>query len=596
LYAAGDVGAASSTIDLTKGEAGTWEATINGDIKNQYYTFQTNIADKWLMESPDMYAKAVGLNGKRGMVIDMATTNPAGWAGDKRPVQKSFTDIVLYEMHVRDQTVSPNSGITNKGKFLGLVETGTRSPEGELTGLDHLKQLGVTHIHLLPSFDYSSDEANPNRYNWGYNPQNYNVPEGGYATNPYSGNVRIKEFKQMVKTMHSNGLRVILDVVYNHTSNVNGAVFTQFAPGYFYRHNADGSLSNGTGCGNETASEKAMMRKYMIESVAYWVREYHLDGFRFDLMGVHDIATMNAISDTLHKIDPTIFIYGEGWDAGRSPLPAEQRALKRNMQQVNQVAAFSDDIRDALRGARVKTKGFVSGEPGTGETVKYGIVASTQHPQVNYNISRSKAPWAKEPYQTITYASCHDDHCLFDRLKVANPNATEAELIQMDKLADATVFTSQGVPFIMAGEEFLRTKYGVSNSYNKPDSINQLDWSRKTKYKNLFEYYRGYIALRKHHPAFRMPSTAMIQQQLEFVPTGDSLVVGYRLKDHANGDKWKNILVLLNGNTSAKKVSIPAGNWSLVADEQRVDEKGIRNKITGTVELPATAAYVLYQE
>lgn len=596
LYEAGDGGTASRTIDLTKGEAGTWETTVKGDIKNKYYTFQMNIGDKWSLECPDLYAKAVGLNGKRGMVIDMTTTDPKGWAMDKRPTQKNFTDIILYELHVRDQSVSPNSGIINKGKFLGLTEIGTKSPEGELTGLDHIKQLGVTHIHLLPSFDFNSDETKSNRYNWGYNPQNYNVPEGSYATDPYNGSVRIKEFKQMVKTFHSNGLRVILDVVYNHTSNINNANFTQFAPGYFYRHNADGSYSNGTACGNETASEQAMMRKFMIESVVYWVREYHLDGFRFDLMGVHDITTMNAISDTLHKIDPSIFIYGEAWDAGQSPLPAEERALKRNMQQLNQVAAFSDDIRDALRGSKVKTKGFVSGEPGTAETLKFGIVASTRHPQINYQISRSNAPWAREPYQTISYASCHDDHCIFDRLKEANPAATEEQLIQMDKLADAAVFTSQGVPFIMAGEEFLRTKYGVSNSYNKPDSINQLDWSRKSRYKNLFDYYRGFIALRKHHPAFRMPSTVLIQQHLEFISMGDSLIVAYLLKDHANGDKWKNILVLLNGNTSSKTVSIPPGIWTLTADEQRVEEKGIGKRIVGKVEIPATAAYVLYQE
>lgn len=597
FYTAGAGGEPLRTVDLIKSGEGTWSTSITDDVRNLYYTFQTNIDNAWQQECPDIYAKAVGVNGRRGMVVDMSETNPSGWADDRKPALKNFNDIVLYELHIRDLSVSANSGIKNKGKFLGLTESGTHSAEGEPTGLDHIKQLGVTHIHLLPSFDFSSiDETkDKGKYNWGYDPLNYNVPEGSYATDPFDGRVRIKEFKQMVKTLHSNGLRVVLDVVYNHTSSVKDANFTQFAPGYFYRHNADGSYSNATACGNETASEKAMMRKFMVESVVYWAKEYHLDGFRFDLMGVHDIETMNAISDTLHKIDPGIFIYGEAWDAGASPVPAGQRALKKNMQQLNSVAAFSDDIRDAVRGSRVSVKGFVSGETTATETLKFGIVGSVRHPQVNYNLTRSKSPWAREPYQTITYVSCHDDNCLYDRLKLANPEASETQLIQMDKLADAIVFTSQGVPFIQAGEEFLRTKQMVSNSYNKPDSVNQLDWSRKARYKNVFNYYQGFIALRKHHPAFRMPGTLMIQKHLEFIDTKDPAVVSYRLKDNANNDQWKNILVVLNGSLSSKTFQVPEGSWTLAADEKQVDEKGIGKKLSGTIVLPPTAAYVLYQ-
>ncbi len=598
LYAAGDGGAAINTIGLSKSTNGVWVTQIKKDIKNQYYTFQVMEDGKWLLERPDTYAKAVGVNGARGMVCDLASTNPVNWLNDKKPALKNFTDIILYELHIRDISISPNSGIRNKGKFLGLTETGTRSPDGEPTGLDHIKQLGVTHVHLLPSFDFNSvDEAKPGaQYNWGYDPLNYNVPEGSYSSNPYDGNVRIKEFKKMVQTMHKNGLRVILDVVYNHTSDTRSN-FNQFAPGYFYRHNPNGSYSNGTGCGNEIASERPMARKFMIESVVYWAKEYHLDGFRFDLMGVHDVETMNEISAALHKIDPTIFIYGEGWTAGQTPLPEDQRAVKINVSKLNQVAVFSDDLRDGLKGgwSDLKEKGFVSGNPKMDESVKFGIVASTSNEQVNYKaVNYSKAPWAAEPYQTITYVSCHDDNTLFDRLKISNPDASEQELIKMDKLANAIVLTSQGVAFLHSGAELLRTKQGIANSFKSPDSINQIDWSRKTRYKAVFDYYKSLVALRKNHPAFRMPSALMIRNSLKFADTGNPNLIVYQLSDNANGDKWKNILVILNGNPLEKNVKIPPGKWTLAADENNVSEKGIRMIGSGNITIPGTAAYILH--
>jgi pullulanase len=599
LYATGDGGKAISDINLAKSTDGVWETVIQEDLKNKYYTFQVMQDGKWLQERPDIYARAMGVNGNRGMVVDLASTNPDNWEKDKKPVQKSFTDIIIYELHIRDISIDPNSGIQHKGKFLGLTETGTKNAEGESTGLDHIKELGITHVHLLPSFDFNSvDETKPeaNKYNWGYDPLNYNVPEGSYSTNPYDGNVRINEFKSMVQTLHQNGLRVILDVVYNHTSDLNSN-FNQFAPGYFYRHNADGTYSNATACGNEVASERAMVRKFMIESVVYWAKEYHLDGFRFDLMGVHDIETMNMISDTLHKIDPTIFIYGEGWAAGQSPLSEDQRAVKKNMTKLNEVAAFSDDIRDGLKGgwSDLKEKGFVSGNAVEAESVKSGIVASTPNPQVNYNaVNYSKAPWAAQPYQTITYVSCHDDNTLFDRLKVSNPTANEGDLIKMDKLANATVLTSQGVSFLHSGAEMLRTKQGIANSFNSPDSINQIDWSRKSKYKAVFDYYKGLIALRKNHPAFRMPSTEMIQNNLKFLETGDPCIISYLISNNANGDKWKNILLILNGNTSPKNVKIPTGNWTLAVDENTINEGGIKKIAAGDINIPANTAYVLY--
>jgi len=600
LYAAGDGGKATQTISLEKEQNGVWGKTIGYDLKNQYYTFQTRIGDRWLKERPDIYAKAVGVNGMRGMVVDLRSTNPIGWTKDKKPEQKSFTDIIIYELHIRDLSVDPNSGIKEKGKFLGLTETGTKSPDGLSTGLDHIKSLGVTHIHLLPSFDFNSiDEAHPDsKYNWGYDPLNYNVPEGSYSTNPYDGNVRIREFKKMVQTLHANGLRVILDVVYNHTSDTSSN-FNQFVPGYFYRHTAKGAYSNGTGCGNETASERAMMRKFMIESVTYWAKEYHLDGFRFDLMGVHDIETMNDISAALHKIDPTIFIYGEGWAAGNSPLAEDLRAVKKNVAKLDKIAAFSDDLRDGVHGgwSDVKAKGFVSGNTDLAESVKFGIVASVEHPQVDYSkIDDSKAPWAAEPYQTINYVSCHDDNTLWDRLKISNPTASEADRIKMDKLSNAIVLTSQGVAFLHAGEEMLRTKQGIANSFNKPDSINQLDWSRKTKYKEVFDYYKGLVALRKRHPAFRMPSAQLIREHLKFIETGDPGIIAYQISNNANGDKWKNILVVFNGNAKDKKITVPAGNWRLAVDGNTINENGIRDVTPGEMPLPATSAYVLYEQ
>lgn len=600
LYAAGDGGEALQTINLGKTESGTWAITLKGDQKNKYYTFQVMQDGQWLLECPDIYAKAVGVNGHRGMVSDMRATDPAGWQNDKKPAFKNATDAIIYELHIRDISIDPNSGIKNKGKFLGLAETGTKSPGGEKTGIDHIKELGVTHVHLLPSFDFNSvDETKSGQYNWGYDPLNYNVPEGSYSTNPYDGNVRIKEFKKMVQALHKNGLRVILDVVYNHTSDTKNSNFNQFAPGYFYRHNPDGSYSNGTGCGNEVASERPMVRKFMIESVLYWTKEYHLDGFRFDLMGTHDIETMNDISAALHKIDPTILIYGEGWTAGNTPLPENLRAVKDNVSRLNHIAVFSDDLRDGLKGGwrDLKEKGFVSGNASLAESVKFGIVASTPDRQVNYkSVNYSKAPWAAEPFQTITYVSCHDDNTLFDRLKISNPHATEADLINMDKLANAIVLTSQGIAFLHAGADLLRTKRGIANSFESPDSINRIDWSRKTKYKAVFDYYKGLVSLRKHHPAFRMPSAQMIQTHIKFLKTANQGVICYRISNNANGDNWKNILVILNGTTKEQQVTVPPGKWMLAADREHINEKGIKKVAPGDIVVSASAMYLLYTE
>jgi pullulanase len=599
LYAAGAGGEALKSIALVKGTQGTWQTIVAKDLKNTYYTFQVMQNGKWLLETPDSYAKAVGVNGKRGMVVNLKETNPKDWTLDKGPVVKNATDMVLYESHIRDFSIDAHSGMTYKGKFLGVVEKGTKSAEGLSTGIDHLKELGITHIHLLPAFDFNSvDESKPEvaQYNWGYDPLNYNVPEGSYASNATDGTVRIKEFKAMVQGFHSNGLGVIMDVVYNHTSGRDSS-FNQLVPDYFYRQNADGSYSDATGCGNEVASERAMVRKFMIESVSYWAKEYHVDGFRFDLMGVHDIQTMNDISAALHKINPSIFIYGEGWTAGASPLDEKLRAVKKNVYQLKKIAAFSDDIRDGLHGPydKVKETGFVGGKTGTAESVKFGIVGAVSHPQINYKkVNHSDAPWAAEPSQSINYASCHDDNTLFDRLKIANPEASEADLIKMDKLAQLTVFLSQGVPFIHSGAEMLRTKQGIANSYKSPDSINAIDWSRKSKYKAVFTYYQSLLAMRKNHPAFRMPTAKMIQEHLTFSESKDPLLIQFQISNNANGDAWKDILIVLNGDKTDKNSTLPEGNWTVVANGEVVNEKGIE-KASGTIAVGRISALVLFK-
>ncbi len=600
LYEEGEAGKMVKENAQTKQVDKVWLFELKGDMKDKFYTVQAKVNGEWLQETADPNATAVGINGQRGMIVDLDSTNPENWEEDKSPPLKNFTDIIIYELHVRDMSIHPSSGIKNKGKFLGLVEAGTRSPSGEATGLDHFKELGVTHIHLLPSFNFmprSVDEKNPDaKYNWGYDPQHYSIPEGAYSTDPYDGNNRITEFKKMVQTFHDNGLRVVLDVVYNHTGETENSVFNQVAPGYYYRHNEDGTWSNASGCGNETASERPMVRKFMLESMKHWVKEYHIDGFRVDLMAIHDIETMNIIAKELHKIDPSIFIYGEGWTAGDSPLPVEKRALKAHGKQLDKIAVFSDDLRDGLKGSvfEHEGRGFVSGQAGTEESIKFGIVASTQHPQVNYEqVNYSKAPYSNNPTQTISYVSCHDNHTLFDKLKISCPDASEEEVLKMHRLANTIVLTSQGVPFLHAGADLVRTKDGVENSYESPDSINQLDWERKTTYKQHFEYYKKLVQLRKNHPAFRMTSTEMVQEKLTFLDIKPGLTIGYQLSDNANGDSWKDIIVLLNGNKTDVPRHIPSGEWTVVLRGDKINENGLAKISNGQVLIPAMGAMIL---
>ncbi|MDD2799163.1 MAG: type I pullulanase [Bacteroidales bacterium] len=602
IYANGENGDALTTISMQKKAKGTWEATLEKDQKGKFYTFRTKQNGKWLKETPGIRAKAVGINGNRGAIIDLTETNPENWNSDTRPPLNNFTDIIIYEMHHRDLSMATNSGITNKGKFMALTETGTSNEEGLPTGLDHILALGVTHLHLLPSFDFGSiNEARPQdkKYNWGYDPKNYNVPEGSYSTDPYNPANRILEFKTMVQTLHKNGLRVIMDVVYNHTQDIDNSNFTLTVPGYFYRHNADGSYSNASACSNETASERPMMRQYMIESVKYWAKEYHVDGFRFDLMGIHDIETMNQIRKALDEIDPTIFIYGEGWLAGGSPLAEKEQAIKKNGQLMPRIAVFSDDIRDAIKGSwnNATSAGFIGGKSDLEESIKFGVVGATQNSQIDYSkINYSKAPYANNPTEVINYASCHDDMCLNDKLKVSSQESdNEAILKKRNKLAQTIVFTSQGVPFMLSGEELYRNKKGVHNSFESPDSINELDWNWKSIHQDIFVYYQKLIDLRKSHPAFRMNKTEDVQKNLHFLENLPSNVVGYTISNNANGDEWSKILVIYNGNNSDVHITVPEGDWQVVATDGEIELNGIKTTSDVSITVPAISTWIAHQ-
>jgi pullulanase len=598
FYNRGDGGMSTETIQLKKAPQGIWKTSLKKDYIGKYYTIQVQIAGNWLAETPDPYAKAAGVNGLRAQILDLANTHPNDWDKDKSPPLAAPNDIILYELHVRDLSSHASSGIRNKGKFLGLTERGTKSPSGMSTGLDHIKELGITHIHLLPSYDYTTvDESKPNvpQFNWGYDPLNYNIPEGSYSTNAADGATRIIEFKKMVQILHANGIRVVMDVVYNHTMFNDESVLSRTVPGYYYRYTDEGKYSNASGCGNETASDRPMMRKYIIESVKYWAQEYHIDGFRFDLMGIHDIETMNQVTAELKKIDPSIYVYGEGWTSGSSPLAENLRATKANVLKLDAIAAFSDDIRDGIKGSVFEHKdhGFVSGKLGMEESIKFGIVASTQHPEVNYaKVNYSKAPWANQPSQTITYAECHDNHTLWDRLLNSCPESSEADKVKMHKLAAAIILTSQGVSFLHAGMEMLRTKGGEENSFNKGDAVNQFQWERKTEYQYVFNYYRELVAMRKNHPAFRMKTTAEIQQNLHFLEAADNLIV-YQIKD--KNDSWKHILVILNGKNENRSVKLPKGKWKIVGNGENIIEKGLETA-EGMAEVKAISALILVGE
>ena len=601
LYEHGSEGSMYRMIPMEPAEDGMWNARVAEDLKGKFYAFNAKIDEVWQGDTPGLMARAVGVNGNRAAILDLRTTDPEGWANDRRPVLNHFSDIVIYELHHRDFSIDTVSGIRHRGKYLALTEDSTHTYWGDKTGISHLKELGITHVHLLPSFDFSSvDESKPDKpqYNWGYDPKNYQVPEGSYATDPFTPEVRIREFKQMVQALHKAGIRVVLDVVYNHTFNTSDSNFERTVPGYFYRQRPDGTYADGSACGNETASNRPMMRKYMIESVLHWINEYHIDGFRFDLMGIHDIETMNEIRKAATSVDPTIFIYGEGWAASAPQMAEDSLAMKANTYKMPGVAAFSDEMRDALRGPFNDNHqgAFLAGLPGGEESIKFGIVGAIRHPQVNNDsVNYSKAPWAEQPTQMISYVSCHDDMCLVDRLKASIPGITPVELAKLDKLAQTAVFTSQGVPFIYAGEEVMRDKKGVHNSFESPDSINAIDWRRKAEHADVFAYYKGLIQLRKKHPAFRMGDADLVRKHLEFLPVDGSNVVVYRLKENANGDAWGDIIVVLNARKEPAKLTVPEGKYTVVCKDGFINEQGLGTLYGPEVVVPAQSALIMYK-
>lgn len=587
---------------MKKSANGTYVFEKQGDCNGIYYTY-TVVNHGEEQEAVDPYTKAAGVNGQRGMVINLAKTNPQGFELDGYRNPEHITDAIIYEGSVRDFTMDESSGVFHNGKFLGLTEANTTNHFGEATALDYISGLGVTHVQILPAFDFETvDEKNQKaQYNWGYDPDNYNVPEGSYAVSPYDGAVRIQEMKQMVLALHSRGIGVIMDVVFNHTYRRDDSNLQKIVPGYYYRSDETG-YTNGSGCGNEVASDRPMVQKLIVDSLIYWAKEYHIDGFRFDLVGVLDIDTMNVIAERLKEIRPDIYLYGEGWNGGPSSLAEEKRAFKASAKKMPGIGMFNDDIRDTIKGSVFYDDhlGFVNGGTHLENALRYGITGAVAHPQVDYDAYGSK-PWAKEPGQSINYVSCHDNYTLWDKLSVSCPEASEEKKKAMNRLCAAIVFTSQGVPFIQAGEEFLRSKPlpekkgFAENSYNMPDTVNSIKWDNIHEYPDMIAYYKGLMALRKAHPVFRMQSEAEMTQNLCFLSDTPENVVAYLLKGKGADDTPENILVIFNGNDEEILYNLPEGKWKILVDDKTAGADGKKN-ISEKADVKPLSALVLEKE
>ena len=578
-------------INMNKSEKGTWVAELKGDQKNIFYSYKVNVEGKW-NEAVDPYARSVSANGDKGAVIDLKDTNPDNWQPNKKPKFEKLNDAIIYETHVRDFSIDPNSGMKNKGKFSAFTEKGTKSSNGLKTGIDYIKTLGVTHVQLMPIFDYASvDETSSKpQYNWGYDPKNYNAPEGSYSTDPYNPNIRVKELKEAVQSLHENNLRVTMDVVYNHMFSADNSNFNKLVPGYYFRYNTDGTLANESGCGNTIASENSMARKFIVDSVVYWAKEYNLDGFRFDLMGLTDTQTMNEVRKALNKIDPSIVVIGEGWDMGATLKP-EDKSDQKNADKLSNISFFNDTIRDGIKGSVFDANGtgFVNGKIGAELDIKKGIVGAIDY-------SKDITTWGKvNPLQSVAYVEAHDNNTLWDKLILTNPNDTDATRLKMDRLANSIIFTSQGISFFQAGQEFLRTKGGNSNSYNSDDNVNLLDWNRMSDNINTVNYVKGLIQLRKSHPAFRMDSAEMIKKNLKFINTAAN-VVAYSIMDNANKDKWNNIVVAFNANKTETTIKLPENaKWNIVVDGKKAGIKTIKKFKGDSVVVDAQSSVVLYK-
>ena len=576
-------------VEMTPDVNGTWVVTVTGDLNGVYYTYLVDV-EGMLKQACDPYARTTGVNGLRAMVIDLDSTDPAGWENDTDPhYDDNITDAIIYELHVRDLSSDASSGIQNVGKFLGLTETGTTNASGVPTGLDHIVNLGITHLHLLPSYDYASvDETTleENDFNWGYDPVNYNVPEGSYSTDPYNGAVRVKEFKQMVKTLHDNGISVVMDVVYNHVYNAEDFCFNNIVPGYFSRVSESGIYSNGSVCGNDTASERAMVKKYIVDSVTYWADEYHIDGFRFDLAGLLDTETINACVEAVHATHPNVIFYGEGWNMNTDVTKeGYTMATQANSTQTPGFAYFSDFVRDSLRGsnANASQTGFVAGGGGYSSAIRDTFLG--------------KSTWCKSPSQTVNYASCHDGYALYDRLYLSTKDSTQAERIKMNNLAAAVVMTSQGVPFFQAGEEMLRSKPNGDgfdhNSYDSSDEVNSIKWDTLSDevYADVVDYYAGLIAFRKAHPALRMTTAEEVEAHVSQISNLEFNVVASHISAGANGEE-NEIVAIFNPRSNDTTVTLPEGSWTVYIDGENAGTEPLAT-VEGTVTVASTSACVL---
>ncbi|AJD92663.1 pullulanase [Jeotgalibacillus malaysiensis] len=569
-------------IVMDAAEKGTWTASVEGDLHNQLYTYKVKIGDEW-REAVDPYVRSTSVNGDKGAVLDLDRTNPEDWETFSKG--ENPEDATIYELHVRDLSIQPESGIENKGKYLGVTEKGTTGPEGYATGLDHILNLGVSHVQFLPIYDYRTvDETNLDtpQFNWGYDPKNYNTPEGSYSTDPYDPEVRVTELKEMIQTLHDEDLGVIMDVVYNHMYAVNESNFHQLVPGYYFRYNEDGSLANGTGVGNDTASERKMMQKFIVDSVSYWAEEYEMDGFRFDLMGIHDTDTMNEVREALDEIDPSIIVLGEGWDLN-TPLDAELKANQKNAEDMDRVAHFNDTLRDGAKGSvwEDTDPGFINGKQGMEEIMRQSVAGG-----IDYDDSFATY---RDPDQVVQYVEAHDNLTLWDKLEKTNPDATLEEMKSMHKLGSSIVLTSQGISFIHAGQEFMRTKGGDHNSYQSPDSVNQLDWERRAAFNDEVEYMAGLIDLRQNYDAFRLTNAEAINERLTFAASPAN-TIAYTLQEKKN----RHLFVVHNANKEAVSVSLPGkGPWKVLVNSDEAGTEVLSVEKGKSVEVDGLSSMVL---
>ncbi len=580
-------------IEMTADVNGTWTAVKEGDLNGTYYTY-TVIRDGEETEACDPYARTTGVNGKRAMVIDLDSTDPEGWEEDSNPnAGATINDAVIYELHIRDLGTDESSGVENAGKFLSLTEHGTTTESGIATGVDHIKELGITHLHILPMYDFGSvDETQSDQFNWGYDPVNYNVPEGSYSTDPYNGEVRVAEMKQMIQSLHNDNISVVMDVVYNHVQNAESFCFNQIVPEYFSRVDAaTGAYSSGSGCGNDTASERSMVKKYIVDSVTYWADEYHIDGFRFDLVGLIDTETMNEVIAEVHETHPDVIFYGEGWTLETTMTKSGYTlTTQTNSTEVPEFAFFSDTIRDGMKGNIFNNSetGYVSGADGMEDIIESCFLGLSE-------------PWCTTPSQSVNYASCHDNMTLYDRLQSSRPDAGEEDLVKMNKLSAAIYMTAEGIPFMQAGEEMLRTKVKEDgtfdeNSYASSDEVNSLKWDSldDETYMDTYEYYKGLIAFRKAHAALRLTTAEDVAEYITVVEGLDENVTAFCIEGGAEGETANCIYIIFNPNTESTQVALPEGEWSVCINGDQAGTE-VLETVEGNAEVAPISAMVLVQ-